>query len=161
MTANVLRNMKAITPNVSFFYDLFCVQSLILFLEHAGRMGDGTSARGLVLKPLVQENSRASTSHGSREQNSRASTGHGPREQQSKASSSHAHRENAAHVEHSFSSARAKQSENLRSPQHPQHPQHLSAAELAQRNLNSLLRESTANGNSHMKLKYYSHNYMH
>jgi hypothetical protein len=106
-------------------------------------LGETAFTHGLVLKPMEhphQENSRASTSHGSREQNSRASTGNGPREQDPKASASHASREHAARNEHAFASSRAKPSENVRGSQH------LSATDLAQRNLNSLLRESTANG---------------
>jgi hypothetical protein len=107
----------------------------------AGRIGETVIAHGIVLKSVEpQENSRASTSHGSREQNSRASTGHASREHDSKASVSQAPRDHSAHSEHAFSSSRAKPSENIRGLQH------LSATELAQKNLNSLLRESTANG---------------
>lgn len=107
----------------------------------AGRIGETVIAHGIVLKSVEpQENSRASTSHGSREQNFRTSTGHAPREHDPKASASHAPRDHAAHAEHAFSSSRAKPSENIRGSQH------LSATDLAQKNLNSLLRESTANG---------------
>lgn len=104
-------------------------------------MGETSSSHGLVLKPIShQDSSRGSTSHGTREQNTRASTGHGVREHDSRASTSHAPREFPISNEHAFASSRAKQSENLRGSQN------LSAADLAQKNLNSLLRESTANG---------------
>ena len=36
MTANVLRNMKAITLNVSFFYELFCKKLTIVFQNTLG-----------------------------------------------------------------------------------------------------------------------------
>jgi hypothetical protein len=111
------------------------------FFVFAGRIGETAIAHGIVLKSMEpQENSRASTSHGSREQNSRASTGNATRENDSKPSASQAPRDYSANAEHAFSSSRAKPSENIRGLQN------LSATELAQKNLNSLLRESTANG---------------
>lgn len=104
-------------------------------------MGEAAASHGFVLKPLShQETLRGHTSHGNREQHSRASTGHGIREQDSRASTSHAPRELNISNENAFSSSRAKPSENLKGSQN------LSATDLAQKNLNSLLRESTANG---------------
>jgi hypothetical protein len=112
-------------------------------------MGEASSSHGLVLKPIShQDSSRGSTSHGTREQNTRASTGHGVREHDSRASTSHAPREFPISNEHAFASSRAKQSENLRGSQN------LSAADLAQKNLNSLLRESTANGIFRSRLSF-------
>jgi ankyrin repeat protein len=76
---------------------------------------EAASTHGHALKPLLpQENSRASTSHGTKERTMLA--------------------------DNTFTSARAKPSENVRGVQQ------LSAVDLAQKNLNSLLRESTANG---------------